>query len=110
MYTIVRRIPRGQVRSYAWVARQLGNPHLVRAVGQALKRNPFPDTVPCHRVIHANGSVGGYAWGVVNKRRRLAAEGVVLKRLAARGRPTAHKRRLARRRGTHQPLFSWPHG
>ena len=74
VYAVVRRIPRGDVRSYRWVATQLGNPGLARAVGQALKRNPWAPRVPCHRVIRSDGSLGGFAWGVAKKRRLLAAE------------------------------------
>jgi len=59
----VCQIPLGQVRSYAWVAKKIGRPKAVRAVGQALKNNPYPLIVPCHRVINANGSLGGYAGG-----------------------------------------------
>ena len=74
VYAVVKRIPRGQTRSYRWVAERLGDPNLARAVGQALNRNPWPETVPCHRVIRADGSLGGYAWGVSRKRRLLALE------------------------------------
>ena len=74
VYAVVARIPRGEVRSYQWVARRLGNPGLARAVGQALRRNPWPDRVPCHRVIRADGSLGGYAWGLAKKRRLLERE------------------------------------
>ena len=75
VYAAVKRIPRGQTRSYRWVAEQLGNPGLARAVGQALNRNPWPETVPCHRIIRADGSLGGYAWGPAKKRRLLRREG-----------------------------------
>ena len=74
VYAVVKRVPRGQTRSYRWVAERLGDPNLARAVGQALNRNPWPETVPCHRVIRADGSLGGYAWGVSRKRRLLALE------------------------------------
>ncbi len=74
VYAVVRRIPRGDVRSYRWVAARLGNPALARAVGQALKRNPWVLRVPCHRVIRSDGSLGGFAWGTAKKRRLLAAE------------------------------------
>lgn len=55
------RIPLGQTRSYKWVARAVGRPKAVRAVGQALKKNPYPLIIPCHRVIKEDGSPGGYA-------------------------------------------------
>lgn len=78
VYAVVRRIPKGQVRSYQWVARQLGNPNLARAVGNALNRNPDPQRTPCHRVIRADGSLGGYAWGPTAKRRLLKREGMLV--------------------------------
>ena len=74
VYAIVKRIPRGETRSYRWVAERLGDPKLARAVGQALTRNPSPETVPCHRVIRTDGSLGGYAWGASKKRHLLARE------------------------------------
>ena len=55
------KIPLGETRSYKWVAEYIGNPKAVRAVGQALRRNPYPVVIPCHRVIKNDGSVGGYA-------------------------------------------------
>ncbi|MDP3142800.1 MAG: MGMT family protein [Candidatus Omnitrophota bacterium] len=60
---VVSKIPLGQVRSYAWVAKKIGQPKAVRAVGQALNKNPYPLIIPCHRVINSNGSLGGYARG-----------------------------------------------
>lgn len=74
VFAVVKRIPKGEVRSYQWVARRLGNAKLARAVGQALHRNPWPVRVPCHRVIRADGRLGGYAWGPSKKRRLLKAE------------------------------------
>jgi len=61
-------IPLGQTRSYKWVAKKIGYPQAVRAVGQALKRNPYPLIIPCHRVIREDGSLGGYA-GKYDKRK-----------------------------------------
>ena len=55
VYTTIRRIPRGQTRSYGWVARQLGQPGAARAVGLALQRNPCAPRVPCHRVVRSDG-------------------------------------------------------
>lgn len=75
VYAVVRRIPKGQTRSYRWVARQLGNPQLARAVGNALHRNPYAPKVPCHRVVRSDGTLGGYARGAGRKRALLAREG-----------------------------------
>jgi methylated-DNA-[protein]-cysteine S-methyltransferase len=69
-------IPRGKTRSYAWVALRAGSPGACRAVGQALKRNPYAPHVPCHRVVAADGSIGGYSGGIEKKMRLLSAEGV----------------------------------
>jgi methylated-DNA-[protein]-cysteine S-methyltransferase len=56
-------IPWGEVRPYAWVAREIGRPRAVRAVGSALGDNPLPFLVPCHRVIRADGHIGQYGGG-----------------------------------------------
>jgi O-6-methylguanine DNA methyltransferase len=58
-----QRIPFGETRAYAWIARQIGHPRAVRAVGTALGRNPVPLIVPCHRVLRSDGGVGGYLFG-----------------------------------------------
>jgi len=82
-------IPRGQVRPYAWVAREIGSPKAVRAVGTALGNNPIPIFIPCHRVVRSNGQVGQYGLGgEFNKRTMLQAEGIAWDRweqLAAGG-------------------------
>lgn len=52
-------IPKGQVRSYSWIARRIGRPGAARAVGQALRRNPFAPRIPCHRVVPQAGISGG---------------------------------------------------
>jgi len=54
------KIPLGQTRSYKWIAKKIGLPKSARAVGQALKINPYPLIIPCHRVIKENGALGGY--------------------------------------------------
>jgi methylated-DNA-[protein]-cysteine S-methyltransferase len=74
--TAARRIPRGQVRSYSWLAAAAGNPGAARAAGQAMARNPVPIIIPCHRVIAADGSLGGFGGGLEMKRRLLELEGV----------------------------------
>lgn len=71
----LRRIPRGEVRSYARVAKELRNPGASRAVGQACGANPVPLVVPCHRVVATGGALGGFAAGLHVKRALLALEG-----------------------------------
>lgn len=81
-------IPRGEVRTYAWVAREAGKPAASRAVGNACARNPIPFVVPCHRVVPTAGGVGSYAFGPSFKRDLLGREGVsidLLDDLAGRG-------------------------
>jgi methylated-DNA-[protein]-cysteine S-methyltransferase len=75
-----RKVPRGQVSTYAEIARRIGNPKAVRAVGQALRRNPIPIVVPCHRVIASDGSLGGYGGNLRDKRKiqLLQLEGAML--------------------------------
>jgi methylated-DNA-[protein]-cysteine S-methyltransferase len=71
---LLRTIPPGQTRSYAEVARALGRPRAVRAVGTACATNPLPLVIPCHRVVRSDGAVGGYLGGPEVKRRLLASE------------------------------------
>lgn len=82
-------IPYGEVRPYAWVAREIGRPRAVRAVGSALGGNPIPFVIPCHRVVRADGRIGEYgAGGPEAKRAILAHEGIdtdALERLAGSG-------------------------
>ena len=73
--TMERTIPRGMTASYGWVARQI-NPRGVRAVGNALARNPFPLVVPCHRAVRSDGTLGGFQGGLKMKRALLEMEGV----------------------------------
>ena len=71
----LRRIPWGQTISYGELARRLGNPKASRAVGQANAVNPIPLITPCHRVIAADGSLGGYSSGLDRKHWLLRHEG-----------------------------------
>ena len=73
-----RQIPYGQTASYGALAARVGNARAARAVASALGRNPIPLVVPCHRVIGADGGLGGFSadGGVALKRRMLALEGV----------------------------------
>lgn len=72
-------IPKGQVRTYGWIARRIGRPRAFRAVGQALGANPFAPAIPCHRVVGANGRLTGYSGrgGVAKKRALLVREGAI---------------------------------
>ena len=74
----LRKIPLGQTRSYADIAKAVGVPGAVRAVGTANGSNPVSVLVPCHRVIRSDGSLGGYGGGLENKKKLLAAEGIAL--------------------------------
>lgn len=68
------RIPFGETRTYSWIARRIGHPLAVRAVGTALGRNPVPFIVPCHRVLRNDGALGGYGLGLPMKVRLLGLE------------------------------------
>ena len=74
VWQTLRKIPRGETWSYAWVARQIGKPKAARAVGAACGANPVPLLVPCHRVVASNGSLGGFSLGLPLKRRLLKLE------------------------------------
>jgi methylated-DNA-[protein]-cysteine S-methyltransferase len=69
------RIPFGAVSSYKDVAAKAGSPRGSRAAGNALGSNPIPIVVPCHRVLHADGGLGGYTGGLERKRALLGVEG-----------------------------------
>ena len=73
----LRRIPRGDKISYKELARRVGSPKASRAVGQANALNPIPVIIPCHRVISADGSLGGYSSGLDKKRWLLKHEGAM---------------------------------
>jgi len=86
--TLLRRIPRGEVRPYSWLAREAGRPAAARAVGNSMARNPVPLLIPCHRVVKADGGIGNYAFGSEMKRELLRREGAPvdeLERLAREG-------------------------
>src|SRR6266566_2348944 len=77
-----QEIRRGEVRPYGWIAREIGHPAAVRAVGTALANNPIPYFIPCHRVVRTDGMIGNYGGGGPEaKRSILTLEGVQLKRL-----------------------------
>src|SRR5260370_39105170 len=70
----LQKIPYGQTRSYAEVARRIGQPQATRAVAHACATNPAAVVIPCHRVVRADGALGGYRWGVERKRALLKQE------------------------------------
>jgi len=74
---ITARIPFGEVRSYGWIAKAVGDPGAARAVGTALATNPVPLVIPCHRVVKSDGMLGGYSFPGVRKEWLLTLEGSV---------------------------------
>ena len=74
VWRALQRIPYGETRTYAAIAREIGRPAATRAVGAANGANPIPIIVPCHRVIGSNGSLTGFGGGIDVKRRLLALE------------------------------------
>lgn len=76
VWRTLQKIPFGKAVSYAQEAAMLGKPKAARAVGSANGRNPIPIIVPCHRVVAADGTLGGYSAGLPMKRKLLALEGV----------------------------------
>ncbi len=74
VWQALRAVPAGTTVSYAEIARRIGRPHAVRAVGQAIGANPIAVAVPCHRIIRSDGTLCGYHWGVERKRSLLERE------------------------------------
>ena len=76
----LRQIPKGTVKTYSQVAKGIGKPLAVRAVANAIGKNPYPRTIPCHRVIRSDGSLGGYSGkgGIKTKKFLLKTEGITL--------------------------------
>ncbi|MBS0381293.1 MAG: methylated-DNA--[protein]-cysteine S-methyltransferase [Proteobacteria bacterium] len=74
VWEALTRIPAGETRSYADIARAIGEPGAARAVGRACGSNKLALIVPCHRVVRADGSIGGWRWGVARKQKLLARE------------------------------------
>ncbi len=79
----LKKIPKGEVRTYKEIAAAIGKPNSTRAVANACGKNPKPIEIPCHRVIRSDGSLGGYSGkgGVSTKRKLLKREGSSLNRL-----------------------------
>ncbi len=80
VWKYLKKIPRGKVKTYTEVAKSIGKPLAVRAVANAIGKNPLAPQIPCHRVIRSDGSLGGYSGkgGIKTKRLLLKKEGVTL--------------------------------
>ena len=80
VWNYLMKIPRGKVKTYSEVAKSIGKPLAVRAVANAIGKNPLAPQIPCHRVIRSDGSLGGYSGkgGIKTKRLLLKKEGVTL--------------------------------
>ena len=77
VWSYLKKIPKGKVKTYAQVAKAIGKPKAVRAVANAVGKNPFPPKIPCHRVIRSDGKLGGYSakGGIKTKKKLLKNEG-----------------------------------
>ena len=80
VWTYLKKIPRGSVKTYSQVAKSIGKPLAVRAVANAIGKNPYAPRIPCHRVIRSDGSLGGYSGkgGIKTKKMLLKKEGITL--------------------------------
>ena len=80
VWAYLRKIPRGSVKTYSQVAKAIRKPLAIRAVANAIGKNPYAPKIPCHRVIRSDGSLGGYSGngGVKTKRFLLKKEGIKL--------------------------------
>lgn len=75
-WQVLQRVPRGQVRTYAGLAKDAGSPRAMRAIGMAMGQNPIPIVVPCHRCVAHGFALGGYSGGIERKVFLLELEGV----------------------------------
>ena len=77
VWRFLQKIPRGKIKTYSEIAKAIGKPNSFRAVANAVAKNPFPPTIPCHRVVRANGTLGGYSGkgGSKTKKKLLKKEG-----------------------------------
>ena len=80
VWKYLKKIPKGQIRTYSEVANAINKPKSVRAVANAIGKNPYAPKIPCHRVIRSDGSLGGYSGkgGINTKRKLLKSEGILL--------------------------------
>jgi methylated-DNA-[protein]-cysteine S-methyltransferase len=80
VWNYLKKIPRGSIKTYSQVAKGIGKPHAVRAVANAIGKNPYAPRIPCHRVIRSDGSLGGYSakGGIKTKKMLLKKERISL--------------------------------
>tara|TARA_A100001011_G_scaffold340846_1_gene373295 strand:- start:392 stop:667 length:276 start_codon:yes stop_codon:yes gene_type:complete len=80
VWDFLKKIPKGTVKTYSEVAKGIGKPLAVRAVANAIGKNPYSPQIPCHRVIRSDGSLGGYSGkgGIKTKKFLLKKEGIML--------------------------------
>jgi len=80
VWSYLKKIPLGTIKTYSQVAKKIGTPLAVRAVANAIGKNPYPVKIPCHRVIRSDGSLGGYSGkgGIKTKKMLLKKEGITL--------------------------------
>ena len=80
VWKYLKKIPKGQIRTYSDVAKAINEPKSVRAVANAVGKNPYAPKIPCHRVVRSDGSLGGYSGkgGINTKRKLLKSEGILL--------------------------------
>ena len=78
VWKYLKTIPKGQIRTYLDIAKAIKKPKAVRAVANAVGKNPYPPKIPCHRVIRSDGSLGGYSGpgGIKTKKKLLKIEGI----------------------------------
>ena len=80
VWRFIKKIPKGSIKTYAQVAKEIGKPLAIRAVANAIGKNPYPPKIPCHRIIRSDGTLGGYSGkgGIKTKRKLLKNEGITL--------------------------------
>ena len=83
VWNYLKKIPKGKLRTYSQVAIAINKPFAVRAVANAIGKNPFPPKIPCHRVVRSDGGLGGYSGkgGITTKKILLKKEKIVLNQL-----------------------------
>ena len=80
VWNYLKSIPRGKTKTYKQVAKGINKPKSIRAVANAIGKNPYPPKIPCHRVVRSDGSLGGYSGkgGIKRKKFLLKSEGIIL--------------------------------